>query len=72
MSDNVYEYLKGKNAKATALMERNTTLASFVAAICYNFDTYCRAHNINPYTAEITNAIITREGKIVADIKGRS
>ena len=71
MANDLYEYLKGQNSKAVELLDRNHHLAAFIAKVVHGFDSYCREHDFNPYTTDISNAIISRDGQIVARIEGR-
>lgn len=71
MPDNMLDWLKGHNSKAVDLLDRNHSLASFIAKVCYNFDSYCRDKHLNPYTTQIGDAYITRDNQIVAKIEGK-
>ena len=66
----MYEWLEGKNSNAVKLLDGNYSLSEFIARIVYNFDTYCRDKGLNPYQTKIEDAIISRDGHIVARIEG--
>ena len=69
MAQNPMEWLIGNNNRAVSVLERNHSLSGFIAKVVFNFEQYCREKGINPYTARIGDAIISREGQIVAKIE---
>lgn len=70
MADNMWEFVQGNNARAVDLLSRNHSLSNFIVKLCYGFDSYCEDHGLNKFTAQIGNAIISKDGIIQAPIEG--